>query len=112
MMHADFDLVTGLLGRPDTVHVAGTDGPAGKGSVAEVVLGYPQAIARCSSSSLMPKAYGMRGGYRATFTGAATPTISSSPPAPSQPWNSPLTCTSASPSQRSRPRPARHATYV
>ncbi|HEV8569002.1 MAG TPA: Gfo/Idh/MocA family oxidoreductase [Actinoplanes sp.] len=70
MMHADFDLVTGLLGRPDTVHVAGTDGPAGKGSVAEVVLGYPQAIARCSSSSLMPKAYGMRGGYRATFTGA------------------------------------------
>jgi predicted dehydrogenase len=70
MMHADFDLVTGLLGRPDTVRVAGTDGPAGKGSVAEVVLGYPQAIARCSSSSLMPKAYGMRGGYRATFTGA------------------------------------------
>ncbi|HEY3035315.1 MAG TPA: Gfo/Idh/MocA family oxidoreductase, partial [Streptosporangiaceae bacterium] len=41
MMHADFDLVTGLLGRPDTVRVAGTDGPAGKGSVAEVVLGYP-----------------------------------------------------------------------
>jgi predicted dehydrogenase len=70
MMHADFDLVTGLLGLPDTVHVAGIDGPAGRGSVAEVVLGYPDAIARCTSSSLMPKAYGMRGGYRATFTGA------------------------------------------
>src|SRR3954469_14278393 len=40
------------------------------GSVAEVVLGYPHAIARCTSSSLMPEAYGMRGGYRATFTGA------------------------------------------
>ena len=70
MMHADFDLVTGLLGRPDSVHVAGRDGPAGRGSIAEVVLGYPHAVARCTSSSLMPKVYGMRGGYRATFTGA------------------------------------------
>jgi predicted dehydrogenase len=70
MMHADFDLVTGLLGRPDTIHVAGRDGPAGRGSIAEVVLGYPHAVARCTSSSLMPTAYGMRGGYRATFTGA------------------------------------------
>jgi UDP-N-acetylglucosamine 3-dehydrogenase len=67
MMHADFDLVTGLLGRPDTVHVAGSDGPGGRGSIAEVVLGYPHAVARCTSSSLMPNAYGMRGGYRATF---------------------------------------------
>jgi predicted dehydrogenase len=32
MMHADFDLVTDLLGRPQTVHVAGTEGPAGRGS--------------------------------------------------------------------------------
>jgi predicted dehydrogenase len=70
MMHADFDLVTGLLDRPDSIHVAGRDGPAGRGSVAEVVLGYPHAVARCTSSSLMPTAYGMRGGYRATFTGA------------------------------------------
>ncbi len=70
MMHADFDLVTGLLGRPGTVHVAGTGGPGGRGSAAEVVLGYPHAIARCTSSSLMPQPYGMRGGYRATFTGA------------------------------------------
>ena len=69
MMHADFDLATGLLGRPATVHAAGTGGPGGSGSAAEVVLGYPHAIARCTSSSLMPQPYGVRGGWRATFTG-------------------------------------------
>jgi len=68
MMHADFDLVTSLLGQPDTVHVAGAPGPGGRGSAAEVILGYPHAIARCASSSLMPMPYGMRGGWRATFT--------------------------------------------
>jgi predicted dehydrogenase len=70
MMHADFDLATQLLGRPDTVHVAGVDGPGGRGAAADVLLGYPHATIRCSSSSLMPRPYGMRGGYRATFTGA------------------------------------------
>jgi predicted dehydrogenase len=70
MMHADFDLVTGLLGRPGTIHVAAAAGPGGGGSAAEVVLGYPRAVARCTSSSLMPRSYGMRGGWRATFTGA------------------------------------------
>jgi predicted dehydrogenase len=70
MMHADFDLVTVLLGQPGTVHVTGTGGPGGHGSAAEVVLGYPQAFARCTSSALMPQPYGMRGGWRATFTGA------------------------------------------
>ena len=29
MMHADFDLITSLLGRPDTIHVTGRDGPTG-----------------------------------------------------------------------------------
>jgi predicted dehydrogenase len=67
MMHADFDLVTGLLGQPATVQVAGTGGPGGRGSAAEVILGYPAAIARCASSSLMPQPYGIRGGWRATF---------------------------------------------
>jgi predicted dehydrogenase len=67
MMHADFDLVTSLLGQPSTVHVTGTGGPDGRGSAAEVILGYPQAIARCASSSLMPQPYGVRGGWRATF---------------------------------------------
>jgi predicted dehydrogenase len=70
MMHADFDLITGLLGRPDTVHVTGTDGPAGRGSAAAVLLAYPDAFAQLSSNSLMPQPYGMRGGWRATFTGA------------------------------------------
>jgi predicted dehydrogenase len=70
MMHADFDLVTGLLGRPGTIHAVGTGGPGGRGSAAEVVLGYPDAFARCASSSLMPRPYQMHGGWRATFTGA------------------------------------------
>jgi predicted dehydrogenase len=70
MMHADFDLATSLLGYPTTVHVAGADGPNGRGSVAEVLLRYPDAVVRCTSSSLMPQPYGMRGGWRATLTGA------------------------------------------
>jgi predicted dehydrogenase len=50
MMHADFDLITRLLGRPITVDVLGVDGPAGRGSAAEILLGYPHAIARCTAS--------------------------------------------------------------
>jgi predicted dehydrogenase len=68
MMHADFDLVTSLLGQPGTVDVAGAARPGDRGSAAEVILGYPHAISRCTSSSLMPMPYGMRGGWRATFT--------------------------------------------
>src|SRR5215831_2210985 len=70
MMHADFDLVTRLLGQPGTVQVTATGAPGGRGSAAEVLLGYPEALARCASSSLMPQPYGMRGGWRATFPGA------------------------------------------
>jgi predicted dehydrogenase len=70
MMHADLDHITRLLGQPDTVHVAGIEDPNGHGSVAEVLLRYPHAVARCTSSALMPKPYGMRGGWRATFIGA------------------------------------------
>ncbi|TDO48637.1 putative dehydrogenase [Kribbella sp. VKM Ac-2527] len=68
MMHADFDLITRLLGRPDTIHVVGTASPTGRGSAAAVLLGYPDAFVRCTSSALMPQPYGMRGGWRATFT--------------------------------------------
>jgi predicted dehydrogenase len=67
MMHADFDLVTSLLGQPGTLQVTSTGGPGGRGSAAEVILGYPAAMARCASSSLMPQPYGVRGGWRATF---------------------------------------------
>ena len=69
-MHADFDLVTGLLDQPSTVQVTGIGGPGGRGSAVEVVLGYSHAIARCAGSSLMPPPYGVRGGWRAIFTGA------------------------------------------
>lgn len=67
MTHSDFDLVTGLLGQPKSVHATGIDGPAGRGSAAEVVLGFHGAVARCSSTALMPGPYGVRGGWRATF---------------------------------------------
>jgi predicted dehydrogenase len=70
MMHADFDLVTTLLGRPDTVYVLGTAGPDDHGSAAAILLGYPNMLARMTSSALMPQPYGMRGGWRATFTAA------------------------------------------
>jgi predicted dehydrogenase len=70
MMHADLDLVTTLLGPPDTVHVLGTDGPDDHGSAATILLGYPTMQARVTSSALMPHPYGMRGGWRATFTTA------------------------------------------
>lgn len=68
MMHADFDLVTSLLGQPSAVHLAGVDGPDGRGSAATVLLAYPDAFARLSGSALMPQPYAMRGGWRATFT--------------------------------------------
>ncbi len=35
-----------------------------------MLLGYPDALARITSSALMPQPYGIRGGWRATFTGA------------------------------------------
>src|SRR5215469_16043555 len=47
MMHADFGLVTTLLGQPSTIQVTG--------AAAEVLVGYPEAFARCASSSLMPQ---------------------------------------------------------
>jgi hypothetical protein len=41
MMHADFDLVTSLLGAPDSIRVAGVPGRDGRGSAATVLLDYP-----------------------------------------------------------------------
>jgi predicted dehydrogenase len=70
MMHADFDLVVGLLGEPASIHVAGTERPTGRGSAAVALLDYPDAVARCTSSSFMPDPYQVRGGYRATFSDA------------------------------------------
>ncbi|MBF6065344.1 Gfo/Idh/MocA family oxidoreductase [Nocardia terpenica] len=67
MMHGDIDLIVQALGVPDTLDIQATAGGPDTGAV-EAILGYPEALARCSGSSLMPMPYGSRGGYRATFT--------------------------------------------
>jgi hypothetical protein len=45
MMHADFDLITGLIERPATLHVAGLAGRAGRGSAATILFDDPEATA-------------------------------------------------------------------
>jgi predicted dehydrogenase len=69
MMHASLDTIVVTLGRPQHATAVGAAG-ASSGSMVEVLLTYPDAIARCTSSALMPASYGMAGGYRATFTDA------------------------------------------
>ncbi|MFI6866018.1 Gfo/Idh/MocA family protein [Nocardia sp. NPDC050406] len=66
MLHGDIDLVIELLGRPAATSVAATAGPDA-GSAVHALFSYPDAVARCSGSSLMPHPYGSHGGYRATF---------------------------------------------
>ena len=70
VLHSSLDTVVTALGRPESMTAMGV----AKGTAAsagEVLLGYPSAIVRCSASALLPKPYGMRGGYRAVFTDAA-----------------------------------------
>ncbi|MGH3736620.1 MAG: Gfo/Idh/MocA family protein [Micromonosporaceae bacterium] len=69
MMHASLDAIVTTLGRPERVTAAGAAGDS-SGSIAEALLTYPDAVARCNASSLMPTPYGVAGGYRATFTDA------------------------------------------
>jgi predicted dehydrogenase len=68
-MHSSLDTIVTALGRPSSTTAIGVEKHSG-GSAAEALLDYPGAIVRCSASALMPKPYGMRGGYRATFTDA------------------------------------------
>jgi predicted dehydrogenase len=69
VLHSSLDTIVTALGRPESLTAMGVaKGTAA--SAAEVLLGYPTAIVRCSASALLPKPYGMRGGYRATFTDA------------------------------------------
>jgi predicted dehydrogenase len=69
VLHSSLDTIVTGLGRPESVTTMGVaKGTAA--SAAEVLLGYPSAMVRCSASALLPKPYGMRGGYRATFTDA------------------------------------------
>jgi predicted dehydrogenase len=67
MMHSSLDTIVAALGRPEAITAVGTSKDAG-GSAAEALLVYPDAIAQCSASSLMPTPYGVRGGWRAVFT--------------------------------------------
>jgi predicted dehydrogenase len=70
VLHSSLDTIVVALGRPESMTAMGVaKGTAA--SAAEVLLGYPSAIVRCGASALLPKPYGMRGGYRATFTDAA-----------------------------------------
>jgi predicted dehydrogenase len=69
VLHGTFDTVACALGRPDRISALGVTNDAG-GSAAEVLLTYPAGLVGCSASALMPRPYGVRGGYRATFAGA------------------------------------------
>jgi predicted dehydrogenase len=70
VLHSSLDTIVTALGRPESMTAMGvaTDTASSAG---EVLLGYPSAIVRCSASALLPKPYGMRGGYRAVFTEGA-----------------------------------------
>jgi predicted dehydrogenase len=70
VLHSSLDAVVTALGRPESMTAMGVaKNPTA--SAGEVLLGYPGAIVRCGASALLPKPYGMRGGYRAVFTEAA-----------------------------------------
>jgi predicted dehydrogenase len=70
VLHGSLDAIVTALGRPESLTAMGVAKGAAA-SAGEVLLGYPGAIVRCSASALLPKPYGMRGGYRAVFTEAA-----------------------------------------
>jgi UDP-N-acetylglucosamine 3-dehydrogenase len=57
------------LGRPQSITTLGM-ARAGAGSAAKVMLTYPDTHVECSATALMPKPYGVRGGYLATFDDA------------------------------------------
>jgi predicted dehydrogenase len=70
VLHSGLDAIVTALGRPESLTAMGVAKDAG-GSAAEVLLGYPSAIVRYSASALLPKPYGMAGGYRAVCTEGA-----------------------------------------
>lgn len=69
LMHANLDAIVLALGLPQSMSAAGV-GKDGRGSAVDVVFTYPDAIASCCGSALMPRPYGVRGGWRAAFTDA------------------------------------------
>ena len=70
VLHSSLDAIVTALGRPESMTAMGVAKDSAA-SAAEVLLGYPSVIVRCSASALLPKPYGMRGGYRAVFTEGA-----------------------------------------
>jgi predicted dehydrogenase len=70
VLHSGLDAIVTALGRPDSVTAVGVAKEAG-GSAAEVLLGYPGAVVGYSASALLPKPYGVRGGYRAVCSEGA-----------------------------------------
>jgi predicted dehydrogenase len=70
VLHSSLDAIVTALGRPESMTAMGVAKDTAA-SAAEVLLGYPNAIVRCSASALLPKPYGMRGGYRAVCTEGA-----------------------------------------
>ena len=69
VLHGTLDTVASALGQPERITALGVARDAG-GSAAEVLLAYPDTLVRCSASALMPRPYGIRGGYLATFADA------------------------------------------
>ena len=67
MLHGELDTLVQLLGMPETTATAAIT-RSEQGSAVQAIFSYPDAIARVSGSALMPVPYGVRGGYRATFT--------------------------------------------
>jgi predicted dehydrogenase len=65
-LHGTLDTVASALGRPERITAIGAVGDT-RGSAAEVLLTYPDTLVACSASALMPRPYGLRGGYVATF---------------------------------------------
>jgi predicted dehydrogenase len=70
VLHSSLDTIVTALGRPESMTAMGVAKDTAA-SAGEVLLGYPTAIVRCGASALLPKPYGMRGGYRAVFTEGA-----------------------------------------
>jgi predicted dehydrogenase len=70
VLHSSLDTIVTALGRPESMTTVGVAKDA-TSAAGEVLLGYPGAVVRCGASALLPKPYGMRGGYRAVFTDAA-----------------------------------------
>ncbi|MGW8375379.1 hypothetical protein [Streptomyces sp. ODS28] len=65
-MHCDMDLVTRTLGTPESVE-ATTVARNEDAAAVDATLRFDGTFARASVSWLMPRAWGARGGYTATF---------------------------------------------